>query len=1477
LQLSLFALSLVTGYTGNAMIADPPPAQKTAPLSDADRKKLLAERDRFFEESEKLQSQGKFIEAIAAAEKMLAIERKVLGDVNEDVAGSLDRLAELHEAREEFATARQLRQNALATRTKLYGEKDWRVTNSRLALEQSIRLSQLDGAQRRDLAKATSLTQEVDRLKQKRQFGKAAKLAENVLTIRKKVLGEAHPHYALSLNSLANLYYSQGAYAQAEPLFRQALAIQKKVLGEAHPDYAASLSNLAFLYYSQRAYAKAEPLFRQMSEIYKKALGEAHPYYATALSHLAESYRSQGEYAKAEPFFRQALAIRKKALGETHPDYALSLNLLANLYYYQADYSKAEPLLRQALAIRKKVLGEAHPDYARNLNDLAALYCSQEAYAKAEPLFRQALAIRKKALGEAHPHYAASLNSLALLYYSQGAYSKAEPLLRQALAIRKQVLGEAHPDYAASLGNLAHAYRSQGEYAKAEPLFRQASEIYKTVSGEAHPDYATSLNSLAMLYYYQGAYSKAEPLFRQALAIRKKALGEAHPDYATSLQNLARLCDAQGDYGKSEPLYRQALAIQKKVLGEAHRDYAASLNNLANSYRSQGDYAKAEPLARQAMAIRKKVLGEMHADYAVSLVTLASLYDTQGDYAKAEPLFRQALEINKSALGESHRDYAASLLGLAELYRRQGDYAKAEPLLRQASEIFKKALGESHRDYAASLLGLAELYLCQGDYAKAEPLLRQASEIFKKALGEAHPHYAASLLTLASLYHSQGEYAKAEPLLRQASEIFKKALGAAHPDYAQSLNNLAVVYRYMGAYAQAEPLFRLSLAIKKNALGEAHPDYALSLNNLALLYYYQGDYAKAEPLSRQALEIFEKHFANTLRIQSERQQLAMAKLLRSNLDYYLTITAGEAASAAEVYRHLLGWKGAVFWAQSMARRARANPELEPLFDELLSVSTHLATLSLAIPDPKRREVWLRQIGDLTNRKEDLERDLATKSAEFRQAQESISLTPDQLQHVLPAGTALVDVLEYTSSSPSPERKGPDKHEQRLVAFVVRSDHPIVRVDLGSVQPLVEAAERWRRSILGAEKQSIASPARPLIDSKSMKAPEGLLRERLWNPLLPHLQGVDLVMISPDGFLNQIPLAALPGREPGTYLVEETQLVTVPVPRELPALLKTSGTNASSSNPSLLVVGNVDFGGDPGLVSIAQRDVALVGTQHRAAVRGSGGLVFDPLPGTAAEIEDVEQLFRARFPGKEIKALQKSAATEDTFRAEAPRHRWIHLATHGFFAPESVRSGLDRSTDDEQRLHGELFGTVNEVRGFHPGLLSGIALAGANGGSHSDGGLNSIPGREADDGVLTALEVTGLDLRNVDLVVLSACETGLGRVAGGEGVLGLQRAFQLAGAKNVVASLWKVDDRATVALMRVFYHKLWVEQKPAAVALREAQLAMLRHPEQIELLATTRGANFDKTVKLVDHGQHTSTLQSVSPRLWAAFVVSGTGR
>ena len=314
-------------------------------------------------------------------------------------------------------------------------------------------------------------------------------------------------------------------------------------------------------------------------------------------------------------------------------------------------------------------------------------------------------------------------------------------------------------------------------------------------------------------------------------------------------------------------------------------------------------------------------------------------------------------------------------------------------------------------------------------------------------------------------------------------------------------------------------------------------------------------------------------------------------------------------------------------------------------------------------------------------------------------------------------------------------------------------------------------------------------------------------------------------------LNQIPLAALPGEKPGTYLLEELTLVNVPVPRLLPFLLAHPKQRGPvPDDQSMLLVGNVQYGGDPGRPD----GVMIAG---RSAVRGgdSGELSFVELPGFVTESTAIQESFKQEFHDGQFKMLERDQATEAAFRRAAPHYRYMHLATHGFFAPRSVASALSPTAESPDSGPGA-FGREG-IRGSHPGLLSGIALSGAN-ARDSKGG---------DDGILTAVEVAELDLERADLVVLSACETGLGAVAGGEGVLGLQRAFQIAGARNVVASLWKVDDQATAQLMRLFYHKLWAEKKTPAVALREAQLWILNHPHQ--RLSAGRGVDFDKVRQL----------------------------
>ncbi|MBC8115476.1 MAG: CHAT domain-containing protein [Candidatus Saccharimonas sp.] len=351
-----------------------------------------------------------------------------------------------------------------------------------------------------------------------------------------------------------------------------------------------------------------------------------------------------------------------------------------------------------------------------------------------------------------------------------------------------------------------------------------------------------------------------------------------------------------------------------------------------------------------------------------------------------------------------------------------------------------------------------------------------------------------------------------------------------------------------------------------------------------------------------------------------------------------------------------------------------------------------------------------------------------------------------------------------------------------------------------------------------------------------------------------MQGVETILISPDGVLAQLPWDALPGEKPGTYLLEDLALAVIPVLQMLPSLL---GTERRVGLPeSLLLARDIEYGGDPGQPQdiLAKRDAA-------GRLRDGRMNPFSKLPAAQAEMTSIkvryERAIRNSKQHGTVEPLGEGKATEIAFREQAAKHQWLHVITHGCFAPETVRSAK-RSTGLER---DNLFQPVKPrpVQGEYPGLLSGLAFAGAN----------TPPEPEKDDGILTALEVAALDLNQVDAVVQSSCETGLGSVAGGEGLLGLQRAFQVSGARTVVASLWKVPDAPTACLMQRFYENLWDKQMSKLETLREVQLWMLKEGARATDGAGERGIIFVESQPPIGDG--------LLPYYWAAFVLSGDWR
>jgi len=1005
------------------------------------------------------------------------------------------------------------------------------------------------------------LADQVRKLQAAGKLAEAITTAEAMLAIERTVLPADHDDVIGSLNWLGELHADAEEFAAAKAAQQEALAILSKRYGNSY--WKATDARLALEDVERRA---------GMTRERRKKLAEA-----AHLNEEVEVLYQARRISQAMNPARRALAMNKEMLGERHPQYATSLNNLAWLLESQGDRAAARPLYETALAIRKEVLGERHPHYAQSVENLAYLLNSQGDYAAAQPLYAKALAIRKELLGERHPDCVQSLENLAgvlgrvaHLSMEHQDFAAAKAAQQEALDVLSKGYGKSHwkvtdarmtledverragmtPDQkqkwtnADRLNSEAFALYQANRFGEALESVRRAAALLKEVLGELHPAYATSLNNLASVLESQGDYAAARLLYEKALGIYKKVLGERHPAHATSLNSLAVLLSKQGDYAAARPLLEQAVAIYREVLAERHPAYATSLNNLAAVLESQGEDAAARPLLEQALAINKEVLGERDPVYATSLANLALLLASQVDYAGARPLLEQAVAINREVLGERHPGYATSLGNLALLLSKQGDYAAASPRLEQAVAINREVLGERHPAYATSLNNLGVLLQRQGDHAAARLLYEHALAIGKEELGERHPDHAAGLDNLAGLLASQGDYASARPLYEQALAIRKGVLGERHPAYTTSLNNLALLLASQGDYAAAAPLYEKALAINKAVQGERHPDYALNLSNLGALLHSQGDYARAAPLLKQALEITEGNLALAAAAQSERQQLAMALDLRDQLDAYLSLAPLAKLSLGDTYRYVLGSKGAVFERhrrqRAMRRRFQADSQSQAAqrFADYEQTVNQLATLALTTPDPKQAKVWREKLAGLARRKDELEAELARLDAGFSSEQAAAGRTPEQLQAALPLGTALVDLLVYTAFQPLAQGKGEFQTERRLVAFVVQRDRPIARIDLGPIAPIFKAIDDWRRILVAGKTAPTASD------------PAIALRRLIWDPVESHLDGIASVVVSPDGALGQVPLAALPGKEPNRYLIEERSMAVVPVPRML---------------------------------------------------------------------------------------------------------------------------------------------------------------------------------------------------------------------------------------------------------------------------------------------------------------------------------------
>jgi tetratricopeptide (TPR) repeat protein len=311
-------------------------------------------------------------------------------------------------------------------------------------------------------------------------------------------------------------------YDEAARLYQHVLYIEEQVLESEHPETAKTLDSLAQLYYTQGKYEAAEQLYKRALHINEQKLGQENPETTTVLNHLAELCRYRGKNGEAEQLYKRALDINEQTLGAMHPETAMTLHKLAGLYRAESKYRESEQSYKRALHIREQVLGAEHPHTSATLNNLALLYTTQKKYKQAEQSYERALRISEQVLGQEHPETAKTLHNFAWLYYVQEKYEQAEQLYVRALHIHEKVLGQRHPHTAITLQYLARLYRDQGEYEHAEQFFKRALAIHEQVLTPEHPDVATDLENYAVLLRELRRNEEAEELEQRVRSIRTK-------------------------------------------------------------------------------------------------------------------------------------------------------------------------------------------------------------------------------------------------------------------------------------------------------------------------------------------------------------------------------------------------------------------------------------------------------------------------------------------------------------------------------------------------------------------------------------------------------------------------------------------------------------------------------------------------------------------------------------------------------------------------------------------------------------------------------------------------------------------------------------------------------------------------------------------------------------------------------------------
>ncbi|HYV85803.1 MAG TPA: CHAT domain-containing tetratricopeptide repeat protein [Patescibacteria group bacterium] len=954
-----------------------------------------------------------------------------------------------------------------------------------------------------------------------------------------------------------------------------------------------------------------------------------------------------------------------------------------------------------------------------------------------------------------------------------------------------QAKGDSACEVRALLGQHAKV-RREGHLDEATGLVDQAIATAQERIGPASPFLAWSLNAKGRLLREETRVDEALPLLERAESMLEARYGQRHPVTADALADLAGLYGALDRDEEAAALYKRVFEIREETLPPGDLDLGASLTDLAISSVQAGDLAGASILMERVVAMTEAQVPQDPEDVSAALGSLAYVQRRLGDDEAARRTYERALELLRTNVPTARKPIARLSGLLGRVLDDLGDEAAARELYEQALAIDLDIYGKDHATPASIELRLARLDARAGRFDTARERAAKAVAVFETTLGPRHSRTANALLAEAEIERMAGGSEKALALVDRALDVAEALLGPAHPDLAGPL--------------------RLRAAIDID-LGRGDAALAAAL--------------RAEELGRDQLWLAALALA-------EAPALRYAATRPRGLDLALRLAAGATTPSPDLDR--MAWDSLIrsraLVLDAMARRrlllASGDPEVERLRGDLARASSRLARLLVRAAEGDPPGDILAQIEAARRERDRSEQSLAATSAAFQSGRREETAGFDAIARVLGPGEALMSYVRIDLAAGGVHRPGTPFEDaapdEAYVALVMRgAAGPPRLVRLGSAATVDAAVERWR-SALARAPQGLGSSRAAL--ERARRDAGAALRGAIWDPIVPALGAeagappVATLFVVPDGALDLVNLAALPvGGD--RYLVEMRPAIRMLSAERDLAAAADAGTGAGRA----LVVGGPDFDAGPGAVAA-----------H----------LFPPLPEASAEAGDVAASLR-RAHVAQVSLLTGAGATEEAFKRLAPRSRYLHVATHAFWNAAELAprpAGAAATTGRVPLADAVVHGADNPLD------LSGVALAGANRRAPR-GSVSAQAGTPPpDDGILTADEVATLDLSTTAWVVLSGCDTGLAETAPGEGLLGLQRAFRVAGARGLVVSLWQVPDVATREWMKLVYAEARAGASPANALGSAAR----------KWLAAERHAG-----------------APTSPEVWGAFIATGTAR